>query len=209
MSNLSEFAKATQDSFYISDEERQSILATLESDKTKEAFATKLVKDAQNLFNIPDGEVSRVARLLVDTSTRRGAENVIHSFGYKNKDTQFIGTGYSLIMDRVFAENEPLAECHFIVIPAEWSRELWHHERDLTDEGYVYSRWVYAQLPAVFIRMDCDGPLACVLVSEDIYGTFYWGNKVVNLYRGELEVGTDSDSSEVYKHLEAYERVDA
>lgn len=187
ISDLKRLAAMSRKTWWITDEMAGEILTELTKPETKKQYALKLAKDAQSIYAIPESELTAVAEGLSDPSTRRSTEHMLSRFGYADPNTEWAGTGYSIIMDRVYAENEPLAECHIVAIPAQWSKDLWHGERDLTEDGYQYSHWVYAELPSITI-WDLDTPVSCVLVSEDIYGTLYWGSNVVSLYRGEVTI---------------------
>ena len=187
LSELGRFAAASRKAAWISDEKAAEILEQLTTSEAKQTFAKKLVEDAKLYYAIPDSEVADLAKGFADPSTRRSTEHLLGRFPFADPKTQFVGHGYSLIMDAVYAEDEPLAECHIVAIPAQWSTSLWHQERDLYEDGYSYSHWVYADLPSVTI-WNRDEPVSCVLVSEDISGCFYWGSTVVSLYRGEVRI---------------------
>lgn len=200
LSDLGRFAAASRAAAWITDEQAGEYLKQLTTPKAKQDFAKKLVERARMYYNIPDSEVDALAAGFADPSTRRSTERALTRFPFADPATQFVGHGYSLIMDAVYAEDEPLAQCHIVAIPAQWSTKLWHEERDLGEDGYYYSHWVYAELPSISI-WDLDEPVSCVLVSENIYGSFHWGTDVVSLYRGEISLLCNRTASLVSEAL--------
>jgi hypothetical protein len=193
-SDLYHLAAMSRKTWWISDTMAEEVLTRLTSAEAKKDFATKLIKEAQHIYAIPEHKVADLAEGFVDPATRRGAERSFHSFGFTNPKTQWAGTGYSLIMDAVYAEDEPLADCHIVAIPAQWSTKVWHSERDMGEDGYTYSHWVYAELPSITF-WDFDTPVSCVLVSGDLVGSLYWGSNVVSLYRGEVQIHENAVSN--------------
>jgi hypothetical protein len=202
MSDLENFAKQTVQKAGLGDRQVAEILAKLTSADSKVAVARKLVKDAaRSLYAIPAEDFDQLAELLADPQTRRRAEWRIGAYPFLDPRTTWAGHGYCLVLDAIFAEDEPLAKCHVVAIPAQWNRSIWRSERDLGDDGYTYRHWVYAELPAVEIS-DRSEPVACLLVSENIYGTFHWGDREVSLYRGEINVRSSILGSEVIAELD-------
>jgi len=204
MSDLQTFAARSCEAAGISEQKVASILAELTSTETKVAVAKKLVQEAaRTLYQIPEGDIERLAEQFANPSTRREAEWRLGNYKYLDPSTEWAAHGYSLILDAIFAENEPLAECHIVAVPAEWGTSIWHGERDLGDDGYVYSHWVYADLPAI-VLWDRSEPVACMLVSEDLCGSFHWGDRQVRLYRGELDVRPAVLASEILAELDVF-----
>lgn len=187
MSDLKDLSAATLAAADINHSAASDALEQLTSHNAKVEFARTLLRDARKFFVIDDGTEARLAAMLADPAARRRAEQELHSCPYRDSKTDWIGTGYSLIMDAVFAEDEPLAECHIVAIPHQWSSTLWHGERDLTDDGYRYYRWPYAELPYIEMH-DQDEPIKLVMISENISGTLTWGGSNLSLYRGEITV---------------------
>lgn len=187
MSDLQTFAKLSCEAAGIYPDEAAEILTKLTSKETKLEVARKLVEDARTLFQIPEQDRETLAGMLADPQTRRGAEIRISHYPYADPKTQWVGIGYSLILDAIFAEDEPLAQCYIVAVPAHWGSKVWHSDRDLTDDGYQYRHWVYTELPYIEDR-DRVEPVACVLVSENVSGVFHWGNREVCLYRGEITI---------------------
>lgn len=204
MSDLQTFAKHTCENAGLGDAQVTKILAELTSTASKIAVAKKLVQEAaRTIYAIPEQDVDQLAELFADPQTRRNTEWRLGTYPFLNPATTWAGHGYSLILDAIFAEDEPLAECHVVAIPAQWDRSLWHSERDLGDDGYNYRHWVYTELPAVMLY-DRSEPVACVLVSENIYGTFHWGDREVNIYRGEINARPSILGSEVIAELDIF-----
>lgn len=202
MSDLQTFAKHTCENAGLGDRQVAEILAELTSTASKVAVARKLVEEAaRTLYAIPTKDFDQLAELFADPQTRRNAEWRLGAYPFLNPATTWAGHGYSLILDAIFAEDEPLANCYIVAVPAQWDRSLWHSERDLGDDGYTYQHWVYAELPAVVLGNRSE-PVACLLVSENIYGTFHWGDREVSLYRGEINVRPSILGSEVIAELD-------
>lgn len=200
MSDLQAFARLSCKAAGIHPDEVAKILEKLTSRETKVEVARKLVADARTLFQIPEKDTEAIAGMLADPQTRRSAEMRISHYPYTDPKTQWVGIGYSLILDAIFAEDEPLAQCHIVAVPAHWDGKVWHSERDLTDDGYKYSHWVYTELPSI-VDWDRPEPVAYHLVSENISGTLHWGNREVCLYRGEISIRENHTAEAVFGAL--------
>lgn len=194
MSNLRLISAQTCAADYLTDERIDEIKAELTSSEAKYRFARALLEDAATLYSISDQDLDDLARQFVDPSTRRDAECSMTRFPFKDPKTEWAAHGYSLVMDRIYAEDDPNADVHVVAVPAHWSLDLWHHDRDLCDDGYHYQRWVYATLPHI-VDHDREVPMAYVLISEDVYGTLHWGDQIVSLYRGEVTISQDHSAS--------------
>lgn len=204
MSDLQTFAKHTCKNAGLGDQQVAEILADLTSVASKVAVARNIIEDAaRTLYAIPEQDFEQLAEQFADPQIRRSAEWRLKSYPFLNPATTWAGTGYHLILDAIFAENEPLAECHVVAVPAQWDRSLWHSDRNLGDDGYSYQHWVYAKLPAVTFD-GCSEPVACLLVSENIYGTFHWGDREVSLYRGEITVRASILGRKVVSELDIF-----
>ena len=186
--NLEDLAATSWQRMFIEQDRIDAALAELTDIETKTVFARKLVAEAAEVYAIADEGVDRFAARLADPATRLDAEREIASHPFVDDAITAAGIGCSLVLDAVFADKGGTA--HVVVVPAYWSLDLWHFERDLTELGYRYSHWVYATLPAVY-DWNLEVPIAYVLVSDQLYGRLHWGDRSVHLYRGEVTVDAD------------------
>ena len=163
-------------------EDAHTVLSSLES---KTAFAVCQVQVEQSVFAVPDSEVHSLAAKFADTATRASAVKALGAFGYQ-PGIDWAGTGISIQLANVFADEEADGETFVMTIPQHWSCDLWGSDRDLTDEGYEYSHWVYSTLPSITADSFDEIPTKHVLLSNKVYGTLFWGGNVISLYRGEV-----------------------
>lgn len=188
MHQLAQFSAASLDAVFCPPDQVREIHETLTSTAYKQSYARRLISDIRQLYVIPDSDVDAIVAGLADPSTRRATEHAFGKYPFRNPATQWAATGYSLVMDRIFAEDS--GSTYVVAVPAQWSLDLWHSERDLGDDGYSYQHWVYATLPATY-DYDRPDPVAYALVSDDVYGTLHWGGSMIRLYRGEITVVDD------------------
>jgi hypothetical protein len=199
LSPLARFAAQSCEVRYLNEVEQYAIHSTLTSTAQKIAYATELLRDAQQIYQIPEADIAGLAAEFADPAKRRTAESMLSRYPFTNPATTWAGTGYSIIMDRVFAEDD--GTTHVVAVPANWSLDLWHSDRDLGEDGYTYHHWVYATLPSI-AALDSSQPVRYVLVSDCIYGSLYWGGKHIQLYRGEITVAADPSSTATLECLE-------
>jgi hypothetical protein len=165
-------------------EDAHTVLSSLES---KTAFAVCQVQAEQSVFAVPDNEVHSLAAKFADPITRKDAIKALGAFGFQ-PGIDWAGTSISIQLANVFADEEADGETFVVTIPQHWSCDLWGSDRDLTDEGYVYSHWVSSTLPSVMADDEDETPTKHVLLSNKVYGTLFWGGIVISLYRGEVQM---------------------
>jgi hypothetical protein len=166
------------------------ILATLTRSETKVASAEKLLDDAMKLYAIPAEDKWSIIDGLINPQERRLTESMLRKYEFRNPGTTWAGTGYSLIMEDLFADDGAGGALYVLPVPATWSLDLWASESDISFTGRSYSHWVRATLPS-FTEWDLPTPITYALVSDRVHGTLNWGGYKLNLYRGEITVRED------------------
>jgi hypothetical protein len=170
--------------------EHDEILVKLTSYETKAATARALLEDAKKLYAIPAADEQSIIDGFVNPQERRLTESMLRKYEFRNPKTSWAGTGYSLIMEDLFADDGAGGALYVLPVPATWSLNLWSSERDLGEDGYSYSHWVRATLPSI-TEWDQSTPISYALVSDRVYGNLNWGGYSLSLYRGEISVRDD------------------
>ena len=187
--NIIDFAAALNRGQY-GYEEAQNELTSIES---KTAFAVEQVKREQNVFAVPDAEIQNLASKFAHPDTREDALKSLSGFGYQ-PGIQWAGTSISSQRANVFADEDKDGATFVVTVPEFWSCDLWGSDRDLGEDGYEYSHWVYSTLPSIGADTCGKTPTKHVLLSNKISGTLYWGGHVINLYRGDIGVNPERNT---------------
>lgn len=185
--NLSDFVSTLNRSsgLFCGEEDASEALRSLTSREFMLGYAAELLNAERSTFAIPAEAIPTLAEMLVQPASRHAVVESLYGFGYARSSIDWAGTGITITMERVFADNG--GTCHAVLVPAAWSTALWSSDSDLTEEGRVHHHWVAATLPSMPAD-SWDVPMMWVLLSSEIYGTLHWGGHTVSIYRGEVRL---------------------